>query len=134
MVFPLNASFHSKPGESGLNANTGLQPMGEMILPGPGSGVDPFGFTDSPAALAPFGLNSSLQPEGMPSLWGGNTMSFAWPGLNANASQGPGVAKMQTPQGMPSSGGSFSGMVDFLKGLMSGLMYVKLSEKMLSDF
>lgn len=138
MGFGINGSGVNRYNTEGFSPlSGGIQPMGDMILPGHGAGVDPFGFLDSPVALSPLQANQATLHPGWASPIGENTMTFGWPALGANGAK-PSVLAMQQPPrpyppAAPAGGMSqLSGMMDFFKGMISGLMYFKLSEKMLN--
>lgn len=135
MVFPLNMPFNSKPVDS-LSNGGGIQSMGEMVLPNSDAGIDPFGFMNSPVGVAPQGFPSSgamsFQGYGSPGV---NTMSFAWPGYPSNMNPQC-MPPSPPPQGGRSSqsGGlsMLSNLLDFMKGIFSGMMYSKMSDKVFS--
>lgn len=136
MVFPLSNPGFNPMGTDGLpSVAPAVEPMGEMILPGVGSGIDPFGFT-----------NSQVSRPGEPGLTGMGWGSSAMPSLQAAGGLGPGVAPYRSPYGMPgmqgycappSSGQNSSlsqvtALLDFMKGIFSGIMFSKLSNQMFS--
>jgi len=125
MVFPLS--------NSGFNpVASGVEPMGEMILPAPGSGVDPFGFTNPQVSLA---AEPGLGRMG----WGGSSVAPAPGAMNSMSLPMPAVAPYGAPgaQGYcaPPSGGpnsslaQASALLDFVKGIFSGLMFSKLAHQ-----
>lgn len=136
MVFPLSNSGFNPMGTDGLpSVAPAVEPMGEMILPGMGNGIDPFGFMNPQVSRA---VEPGLSSMG----WGSSGM----PAVQPAGGMGPGVAPYRSQYGMPGmqgycappSGGQnssvsqASALLDFMKGIFSGIMFSKLSNQMFS--
>jgi hypothetical protein len=132
MVFPLG--FNSMGIDNIPAVASESAPMGEMIFPPKGAGMDPFGLhgpkvsgVSDPALMNLSGTR--FGPAG-PSM---NSMIFPAPGFPSSYGPPP-----MPPYGMPQApsgqgGGNiaqFTALLDFIKGIFSGLMFGKMTQQM----